>query len=85
MAARGRTITALDDRAPGARPVAVISHALWRRHFGAAPDVVGRSLELNNLGYEVIGVAPERFTGEWVGQPTDVCSWWGSWRSVSCC
>jgi hypothetical protein len=69
---RGRTIQALDDRVPDAHPVAVISHAFWMRLFGAAPDAVGRVLELNDLGYEVIGVTPERFTGEWVGQPTDV-------------
>jgi predicted permease len=70
--ARGRTITTLDDRAPGAHPVAVISHGFWMRHFGGAPDVVGRPLELNDVAYEVIGVAPEQFTGEWVGLPTDV-------------
>jgi predicted permease len=70
-AARGRTIGPLDDRVPGMHPVAVISHAFWTRHFGGA-EVVGQLLELNDLGYEVIGVAPERYTGEWVGQPTDV-------------
>jgi predicted permease len=70
--ARGRAITTSDDRVPGTHPVAVISHAFWTRHFGEAPDVVGRLFELNDVAYEVIGVAPERFTGEWVGQPTDI-------------
>ena len=71
-ATRGRTIAPPDDRVAGAHPIAVISHAFWARHFGGAPEVVGQVLELNDLGYEVIGVAPEAFTGEWVGEPTDV-------------
>jgi predicted permease len=43
--------------------VAVISHAFWRRHFNAAPDVLGRQITINELRFTVIGVAPERFTG----------------------
>ena len=35
-------------------------------------DVCGHALTLNDVSYQVIGVASERFTGEWVGQPADV-------------
>jgi hypothetical protein len=41
----GRPITPMEDRAPGASPVAVISHAFWTRHFGQARDIVSRALE----------------------------------------
>ena len=43
-------------------PVAVISFLFWKNHFGAAPDVIGKSLELNHQKYTVIGVVGPRFT-----------------------
>lgn len=38
--------------------VVVISEALWQRRWGGAPDVVGRSFELDGHAATVIGVAP---------------------------
>jgi len=55
----GRVFTA-DEDVRGAR-VVVISHGLWQRRFGASPDVVGRTLTLNDSPYEVIGVMPRAF------------------------
>jgi predicted permease len=40
---------------------AVISHALWQRHFGGASDALGRSLEIGESSWTVIGVMPARF------------------------
>jgi predicted permease len=68
--ASGRTFTAEEERTE--RPVAVMSDAYWRRHFGRPPDVAGRSFRLNGETYDIVGVAPSGFTGEWVGVPTDV-------------
>ncbi len=45
----------------GADPVCVISHAAWQRHFGGAPDVVGRSIALDDRSYTVLGVMPAAF------------------------
>jgi predicted permease len=42
----GRTLTPDDDTAPEISPVAVISHGLWTRAFGASPDVLGRRLQV---------------------------------------
>lgn len=55
----GRMLRPQDD-VVGASPVMVISHALWRRHFGGAPDAIGRRLTLHQRGltYTVVGVAP---------------------------
>ena len=46
---------------PGNEKVAVLSHALWRDRFGADPSVVGRTIRLNSMPYQVIGVMDESF------------------------
>jgi len=49
------------DFALGFAPVVVISDGLWRRSFGADPNVVGRTLRLDNDSLTIIGVLPPRF------------------------
>ncbi len=56
----GRDILA-SEHGYGAPRVAVISHSFWAGQFGMAMDAIGRRLELNDVSYEVIGVAPEGF------------------------
>jgi predicted permease len=58
----GRTIQPVDDTA-GAAPVVVISHGVWQRVFGGAPDVIGRVIKMNGVGVEIVGVAPRVFAG----------------------
>ena len=60
--ARGRLLLPADDRA-GAPAVLVLSHAFWTRRFGASPDVVGRTIRINDRPFQVVGVAPQAFTG----------------------
>ena len=57
----GRVITNEDD-GRGAAPVVVLSHGLWQRVFGGAPQVVGQRILLDGYGYTVIGVAPRGFS-----------------------
>lgn len=54
---------AMEDEAPGAPPVVVISQPLWRDHFGLDPAVLGQPLTLNGRSYSVVGVAPHGFAG----------------------
>ena len=56
----GRTLQPGEDT-PGRDRVAVLSYDAWRRIFGGAPDIVGRSLSLNGESYEVVGVMPSGF------------------------
>jgi len=49
------------DETPGFDHVAVLSDAVWRRRFGADPQVLGRVITLNAEPYTVIGVAATRF------------------------
>jgi len=60
---QGRAFLPEEDRTPGTHPVAVISHGLWQRRFGSAPDMVGKSIVLNGHLFTVIGVAPADFKG----------------------
>lgn len=56
----GRPILSSDTR-PGARPVAVLSYALWRSSFGGDPGVVGRTVTLDGNRYRIVGVMPDGF------------------------
>ncbi len=57
--ALGRAFS-LDDEQRHAR-VVVLSYGLWRRRFGAAPDVIGKTLEIDGQTSQVIGVMPSDF------------------------
>ena len=59
---RGRLLNP-DDDAPGAARVVVLSHRMYEREFGAAPDVVGRTVHLRGEPYTIVGVAPASFAG----------------------
>jgi predicted permease len=49
------------DFVPGFAAEAVISDGLWRRAYGADPNVVGRTLRLDNDSLTIIGVLPRGF------------------------
>src|SRR5208282_667831 len=51
----GRTFTG-EDKLPAHAKVAVISHSLWVSMFGARPDVLNRSLQLDGSNYQIVGV-----------------------------
>ena len=44
-------------------PTAMISFGMWQQRFGSAPDVVGRTVRVNDVPVEIVGVAPPRFLG----------------------
>jgi putative ABC transport system permease protein len=62
-AMRGRMFTQEEDREPGANPVAVVSYRSWQSRFGGDPNLVGKTITINNHGFTVIGVAPPEFNG----------------------
>ncbi len=61
----GRTLRAGDDL-PGAEPVAVLSHGLWRE-LGGDPAIVGQPIQLGGIARTVVGVMPASF---WFPGPT---------------
>ena len=59
-AAMGRSITTQDDN-EGAPQVAVISHGLWQRAFGADRSVIGRDVLVNGRKVNIVGIMPKGF------------------------
>ncbi|MBA3805042.1 MAG: ABC transporter permease [Acidobacteria bacterium] len=57
---RGRALLP-EDELSGSEPVAVLSHGLWQRRFGANPNVIGSKLTLSGRNVTVIGVMPAGF------------------------
>jgi predicted permease len=61
--AMGRGFLPDEDKTVGANPVVVLSHSFWQRRLGSDASIVGKTVQLNNRAYQVIGVAPEKFVG----------------------
>jgi len=70
--AAGRFFTPTEDAEPGAHAVAVISHTLWTRRFGADPSVVNSTVIVNGSPFTIIGVAPAGFVGVEMGENAEL-------------
>jgi predicted permease len=68
----GRGFLPEEDTKPGGAPVAVISYRLWQTHFGANPNIVGQTIEINQHPYTIVGVTPAVFQGSQTGVRTEV-------------
>jgi len=68
----GRTFLPEEDRTPNTHPVVVIGYGLWERRFGADPNVLGRTITLNEHDFTVIGVGPKDFASPFAGLALDV-------------
>jgi len=71
-AEHGRTLLPSDEIAPGRHPVVVLGAGLWRRDFGADPDIVGQTVEINDRALTVVGVADPTFRGTTVVYDVEV-------------
>lgn len=57
----GRGFQPDEDRAPAGAPVAVLANGFWKRYFGGDPNVLGKTVSLNEHPVTVVGVLPESF------------------------
>jgi predicted permease len=67
-AARGRILTPADDEM-GGRQAIVLSHRAWSRYFASDPAVLGRTVLVNRVTFQVVGVMPGGFRGLAVAPP----------------
>lgn len=56
----GRDFTAADNK-PGAEKVTILGDEIWRRDFGADPNIVGQNVRINGNAATIIGVMPANF------------------------
>jgi predicted permease len=59
----GRLFTQEDDRTPGAHPVAVLSYRFWESRFNKDPNLIGKTILINEHPMTVLGVTPPGFYG----------------------
>ncbi len=59
-----------DDReeASGGPGAVLLSHGLWQRAFGGDPDILGRSISLDDHPHTIVGVMPEDFRPPFIQQ-----------------
>lgn len=50
-----------EEEHPNGPRVAVLSFGLWQRRFGGDPAIIGRTIRLDDVSHEVIGVLPGAF------------------------
>lgn len=62
-AALGRTFAKNEGAEIDDAAVVILSHGLWQRRFGADPQVIGRTVTINERPFTIIGIAPREFTG----------------------
>ena len=60
--ALGRFYTEAEDQVDHWAPVIVITQRLWKRHFNSDPNVIGKTLTLDQNPITIIGVLPEDFS-----------------------
>ena len=63
----GRVFTAEDDRVPDAYPYIVLNYAYWQSRFSSDPQIVGKTLTLNNQNMTIVGVLQPGFDGVELG------------------
>jgi predicted permease len=68
QAALGRALVPADDET-SARPVVALSHHAWNRLFKGDPAAIGRSVDISDRPYEIVGVMPEGFRGLGIAAP----------------
>jgi len=68
--ALGRFYLAAEDQPPAGTPRAVLGYGFWQSQFGGA-NVLGRVIDVDDVHYTVVGVAPRGFTGVDI-EPVDV-------------
>ena len=54
-----------EDMQAGRDQVAVIGHRLWQIRYGADPNILGKSIDLNERRYTIVGVMPASFRFTW--------------------
>lgn len=58
----GRAFLPEEGQLLNPHPVAILSSSLWRNQFGADPNIVGKSVHLNQQSFTVLGVLDDKYS-----------------------
>jgi predicted permease len=61
----------LSDESPSANAAIVLGYGFWQRQFGGSPDVVGKTVTMNNVPTTIVGVAEQKFLSLLPGSVSD--------------
>ncbi len=63
----GRGFRPEEGTGRNAHPVVVIAYRIWKDRYNSDPAIIGKTQYLNGVQHTIIGVAPERFHGTFIG------------------
>src|SRR6059036_1235885 len=63
----GRGFRSEEGTGRNAHPVTVISYLTWKNRYKGDPDIIGKTQYMNGVQHTIIGVAPKRFHGTFIG------------------
>ena len=70
--AAGTFFTREVDRARGGASIAVLNYAFWKQRFGLDPQALGKTIQIRQTSFQIVGVTPPGFFGETVGAVPDL-------------
>jgi len=50
-----------EEGRPGGAELVVLTHQFWSNRFGGNPDVIGRTVQVDGVTHDIIGVMPPSF------------------------
>src|SRR5256885_661350 len=63
----GRGFRTEEGTGRNAHPVTVISYMTWKNRYKGDPNIIGKTQYMNGVQHTIIGVAPEKFHGTFIG------------------
>src|SRR5438067_2725441 len=70
----GRGFRPEEGTGRAAHPVTVISHLTWKNRYKGDPNIIGKTQYMNGVQHTIIGVAPEKFHGTFIGYSFNFCA-----------
>ncbi|MBI3401187.1 MAG: ABC transporter permease [Acidobacteria bacterium] len=59
----GRVFSAEEDAVPGAPDLAILGDRVWHQRFHSDPEILGKTVRINDVALTIVGVLPPGFTG----------------------
>ena len=63
----GRGFRPEEGEGRNAHPVTIISYLTWQDRYKGDPDIIGKTQFIDGVQHTIIGVAPEKFHGTFIG------------------